>query len=112
MKLFELFSPIGAPKEADQDIDWIGDLKFYIDNDEKMLSNYFFPAVKRHQEYKGNPNAYKIYIRPIEKCLDSYCQQYEIQDREVKFPKEQLIELAKQMAEEQEKHIDHGDYEN
>jgi hypothetical protein len=30
MKLFELFSPIGAPKEADQDIDWIGDLKFYI----------------------------------------------------------------------------------
>lgn len=112
MKLFELFSPIGAPKEDDQDIDWIGDLKFYIDNDEKMLSNYFFPAVKRHQEYQGNPNAYKIYIRPIEKCLDSYCQQYEIQDREIKFPKEKLIELAKQIAVEQEKHISSGDYEN
>lgn len=112
MKLFELFSPIGAPKEDDQDIDWIGDLKFYIDNDEKMLSNYFFPAVKRHQEYQGNPNAYKIYIRPIEKCLDSYCQQYEIQDKEIKFPKEKLIELAKQIAEEQEKHINSGDYEN
>ena len=112
MKLFELFSPIGAPKEDDQDIDWIGDLKFYLDNDEKMLSNYFFPAVKRHQEYQGNPNAYKIYIKPIEKCLDSYCQQYEIQDREIKFPKEKLIELAKQIAEEQEKHISNGDYEN
>jgi len=112
MKLFELFSPIGAPKEDDQDIDWIGDLKFYLDNDEKMLSNYFFPAVKRHQEYQGNPNAYKIYIKPIEKCLDSYCQQYEIQDREVKFPKEKLIELAKEIAEEQERHISSGDYEN
>ena len=31
MKLYEMFSPIGAPKENDE-IDWLGDLKFFIDN--------------------------------------------------------------------------------
>ena len=106
-----MFSPIGAPKENEQDIDWLGDLKFYIDNDEKMLSNHFFPAVKRHQEYRGNPNAYKLYIKPIERCLESYCEQFDIQDRDLKFPKESLIELAKKIAEEQEKFIEAGDYE-
>ena len=106
-----MFSPIGAPKESEQDIDWLGDLKFYIDNDEKMLSNHFFPAVRRHQEYRGNPNAYKLYIKPIERCLESYCNKFEIQDREQKFPKEALIELAKQIAKEQENHIEAGDYE-
>lgn len=111
MLLSELFSPIGSPKENDQDIDWLGDLKFYIDNDEKMLSNHFFPAVKRHQEHRGHPDAYKLYIKPIESCLESYCDKFEIEDRELKFPKEALIELAKQIAEEQEKFIEAGDYE-
>ena len=106
-----MFSPIGAPKENEQDIDWLGDLKFYIDNDEKMLEDHFFPAVKRHQDYRGNPNAYKLYIKPIERCLESYCDKFEIDDRDQKFPKEALIELAKQIAEEQEKFIEAGDYE-
>ena len=44
-----------------------------------MLNNYFFPAVKRHKEYQGNPNAYKIYIRPIEKCLGHYCEKFEVE---------------------------------
>jgi hypothetical protein len=111
MLLREMFSPIGAPKEDEHDIDWLGDLKFFMDNDNKMLENYFFPAVKRHKEHRGNPNAYKIYIRPLEKCLSEYCNKFEIEDPETKFPKEQLIELAKKIAEEQEKFMEHGDYE-
>ena len=55
MLLKEMFSAIGAPKEVEQEIDWLDDLKFYIDNDDKMLNQYFFPAVKRHKEHKGNP---------------------------------------------------------
>ena len=111
MLLKEMFSPIGAPKQDQQDIDWLGDLKFFIDNDDAMLNNYFFPAVKRHKEYQGNPNAYKIYIRPIEKCLGQYCEKFEVETPEDKFPKEKLIELAKRCAEEQEKYLDKGDYE-
>lgn len=111
MLLKEMWSAIGAPKEDDQEIDWLDDLKFFIDNDDKMLSQYFFPAIKRHQEHKGNPSVFKIYIRPIEHCLDHYCDKFEIEDREEKFPKEKIIDLAKRFAEEQEKHIDKGDYE-
>ncbi len=36
MKLLEMFSPIGAPQTPDQDIDWIGDLKFYVDNNDRF----------------------------------------------------------------------------
>lgn len=111
MLLSEMFSPLGAPKETEQDIDWLGDLKFFIDNDNKMLENYLFPAVTRHQEYQGNPNAYKIYMRPLEKCLGEYCNKFEIKEVETKFPKEALIELAKKMATEQEKYMEQGDYE-
>ena len=41
MLLREMFSPIGAPKEQESDIDWIGDLKFFIDNDTDVLSKMF-----------------------------------------------------------------------
>lgn len=111
MLLREMWSPIGAPKQDDQEIDWLDDLKFFIDNDDTMLNQYFFPAVKRHKEHKGNPNVFKVYIRPIESCLDHYCKKFEIEDREEKFPKEKLIDLAKKFAEEQEKFLEKGDYE-
>ena len=111
MLLREMFSPIGAPNDEEQDIDWIGDLKFFIDNDDRLLNQHFFPAVKRHKEHVGNPNAYKVYIRPLENCLEQYCNKFEIEGREEKFPKESLIELAKNIANEQEQYITNGDYD-
>ena len=105
-----MFSPIGAPKEDQQDINWLEDLKFFIDNDDQMLNQYFFPAVDKHKKYQGHPEAYKLYIRPIEGCLEHYCQKFEIEDRSEKFPKESLIELAKTIAQEQDKIIERGDY--
>jgi hypothetical protein len=86
-------------------------LKFFIDNDDTVLKNYFFPAVNRHKEHRGNPNAYKIYIRPLESCKEAYCEKFEIESAEDKFPKDKLIELAKMIATEQEKHMEKGDYE-
>lgn len=106
-----MFSPIGSPQE-EQDVDWIGDLKFFIDNDTDVLSKQFFPAIKKHQQYKGHPEAYKLYLRPLESVCETYCQKFEIDDRENKFPKEKLIELAKYFASEQEKHIKNGDYDS
>jgi hypothetical protein len=112
MLLREMFSPIGAPAEEKSDIDWMGDLKFFIDNDDKLLTNVFFPAVKKHKEHKGNPSAFKLYIRPLEQCVEQYCTKFEIDEKENKFSKEGLIELAKKIAEEQEKHMSNGDYED
>ena len=111
MLLREMFSPIGAPKDEQQDIDWLDDLKFFIDNDDTMLNQHFFPAVKKHKEYQGHPDVYKVYIRPIQHCKEAYCSKYEIEEPEDKFPKEKLIQLAKRFAEEQEKFLSNGDYE-
>jgi len=107
-----MFSPIGAPNNEDQDIDWLDDLKFFIDNDDVMLNRHFFPAVKRHKDYQGHPNAYKVYIRPIERCKDAYCSKYNVEEPENKFPKEKIIQLAKMIAGEQEQHLTSGDYDN
>ena len=49
---------------------------------------------------------------PLKKCLEQYCNQYEIESPEEKFPKDKLIELAKQIAEEQGRHLENDDYEN
>jgi hypothetical protein len=111
MLLNEMFSPIGAPKEDDREIDWLGDLKFFIDNENDMLTHHLFPAVKKHSRYIDHPKAYKIYIRPLEKCLEAYCKKFEIKDRNEKFPKESLTELAKKICEEQKKHLEDGDYD-
>jgi len=110
MRLLEMFSPIGAPKEEEQDVNWLEDLKYFIDNDDKILNQFFFPAVKKHKEHQGNPNAYKLYVRPLIQCKEAYCEKFEIENPEEKFPKEKIVELAKYIATEQENFLNKGDY--
>ena len=105
-----MFSPIGAPKDNEQEVDWLDDLKFFIDNNDVLLNHHFFPAIKRHEEHKGNPHVFKVYIKPIQTAMEDYCDKYDISDRTEKFPKEKLIDLAKKFAEQQERHIGKGDY--
>ena len=112
MLLKEMFSAIGAPKDQEAEIDWLDDLKFFIDNDTDVLSQYYFPAIKRHRQHRDHPKAYKIYIKPIEACKEAYCEKYEIENPDEKFPRDKIIELAKMCAEEQSKIIERGDYEN
>ncbi len=85
MLLREMFSAIGAPKENEQEIDYLDDLKFFIDNDSKMLDRYFFPAVNRHREHRGNPQVFKVYIRPLQQCMSHYCDQFDIDDADEKL---------------------------
>lgn len=111
MKLNELFSPIGAPSDND-DVNYVQDLKFFIDNDNEILAKTLFPAIKKHQGYKGHPDAYKIYIKPIEQCRELYASKYNVEDCSEKITKEDIIALAKQFAQEQDKFIERGDYED
>jgi len=111
MLLKELFSPVGGPQDI-EDIDWAGDLKTFIDNENGILSNVMFPAIKKHEQMRGNPNAYKIYIAPLQTAKSMYCDKFKIQDAGEKFPKEMLIQMARTIADEQLKHIESGDYEN
>ena len=105
------YSPIGAPSDdAANDIDWLDDLKFYIDNDEKLLNNHFFQAIKKHHKFVGNPNIYKIYIKPILTSIDQYCDHYDIDDKDEKFTDSEIIKMAKKLAGEQESNINNGEY--
>lgn len=110
MKLMELFSPAEKDQQTD-DIDWLGDLKFYIDNDDSMLEQHIFPAMKRHKNHVGESGVHKIYIAPIKKCLEAYCEEYDIQEPETKFTDDAISELAKHFAQIQEQFINRGDYE-
>ena len=112
MLLREMFSAIGAPKEEEGDINWIEDLKFFIDNETDVLNRFFFPAIRKHKQYGDRSDAYKIYIKPIERCKDAYVEKYQIDEPGTKFPKGDLIVLARKMAEEQNQHIKNGDYED
>jgi hypothetical protein len=111
MLLKELFSPVGGPQDM-EDIDWVGDLKTFIDNENEVLSNVMFPAIKKHEQMRGNPNAYKIYIKPLQTAKEMYCDKFQVKDGGDKFPKEVIIKMARQIADEQLKHIESGDYEN
>jgi hypothetical protein len=113
MLLREMFSPLGGPKEEENpNINWLEDLKFYIDNEDDMLLKHIFPAVKKHEGYVGHPDAYKLYIHPVDKCCEDYCHKFDITDRGDKFPKEDIIKLAQKFCEEQEKHIKDGHYKS
>ncbi len=111
MKLLEMFPAQEEPNE-NAEIDWVDDLKFYIDNDHHMMATYLFPAIKRHEQHIDHPKAYKIYLKPILSCYKHYCDKFNIKDPQEKFDKESLIKLAKHIAEEQKKHIEDGDYGN
>jgi hypothetical protein len=110
MKIFEVFSAIGAPREEENDVNWKDDLKFFIDNDNEVLSNVMFPAIKKHKQYGDHPEAYKIYVKPIQKCSKMYMTKFDIPEKTI--TKGDIIELARRVAEEQSGYIKNGDYEN
>jgi hypothetical protein len=112
MLLKEMFSPIGGPKTDDQDIDWAGDLKFFIDSDDSLLQRVIFPAMQKHKKYVGHPKAYTLYLKPLEKCREVYTEKFNIENPGKVLPHDLLISMAKKMAVEQEKHIKTGDYED
>jgi len=114
MRLMELFSsdPINQDPRLTKDINYLDDLKFYMDNDSEQLTNVLFPAIKAHKENLEDENAYRHYMKPIKITVEKYCNQYDLSDIKDKiFTDENLIQLAKRIAEEQKSHIGNKDYE-
>lgn len=110
MLLKELFTNPMDFEKSEQDIDWLDDLKVFLDNDDETLSKYFFPAVDKHKQDPDNQDAFKLYIKPISACADKYCETYQLPERNAFFPPEKIIELAKKIASEQKTYIERGDY--
>lgn len=105
-----MFSAIGAPKDEDANIDWLDDLKFFIDNDDKMLETHMFPILQKHEKHISNPNVYKLYVKPLKKCVEAYCEKFEVATPDEKFSEEKIIELARKISEQQGRFIKDGNY--
>jgi len=110
MLLKEMWSPLGGPKADNSEVDWLDDLKFFIDDNEDLVSRFMMPAVHKHAEYKDHPSAFKLYVQPISKCAEMYCNRFDLNKEEI-FPESKIIELAQQMCEQQKQFIDKKDYE-
>lgn len=114
MKLFELFDREDQEKDKrlSSDVDYVSDLKFYIDNDDKLLTKYFFPAVKKHRDHMDHPEAYKIYMPAVKTIVPQYCKEFQLDDiQEEIFNDETLEAVCKRFADEQKKYLERGDYE-
>ena len=117
MKLMELFSVPSVDeiedKKFDREVDYVDDLKFWIDSNDKMLSNFIFPAVKHHLVAPDHPESFMHYVEPLKKCAEAYCNEFDLNDHKDEiFNEEEIKKLAERFAEEQSKHIRKGDYDN
>lgn len=113
MLLKEFFSAQPEDREdKEKDIDWLGDLKFFVDNDHDALVEFIFPAVDQHKKNVEDPKAYKVYIKPLRQCAIKYCKKFDTEkDHKTLFPTEEIVKLAKHIAETQKEFIERGDYE-
>jgi len=119
MKLMELFQPPALDSASDtmekdprlvSDINYLNDLKFFIDNDTDRLSKNFFPAIKQQQANDG-PESFKFYLKPLSDSCEEYCKEYDLSDiKDEIFTRESLVELAKEIAAEQSEFIKNGSY--
>lgn len=111
MLLKEMFSPLGGPKDTDKgEIDWTGDLKLFIDDHDSLLTRFIMPAIDKHKKFVGHPKAYTIYVKPLQKCAEQYCEAMKLENVKEIFPPERIIDLAKQYCDQQSRFIERGDY--
>ena len=101
-----------TPEDQEEDINWLDDLKFFIDHDDELLTQHLFPVINKHKAHPDTPDAYKMYVKPLRHCAIVYCNKFdtELPHKEL-FPTEAIVELAKLIAETQGKYIEKGDYE-
>ena len=116
MKLLELFSqPDDSGNKDDRldpEINYLEDLKFFIDNNNNILSKLFFPAITKHKKQGNTEDSYKLYIEPVKKSIDIYCKKYELDDFKDKiFSDNAVLDISKKFAQEQNDHIQHKDYD-
>ncbi len=114
MRLFEIFGhePENKDERRNSDIDYVSDLKFFIDNDNELVSQTLFPAIKKHRKLGGDPSQYQIYVSAVKSAIPKYCDEYRMTDiKDDVFTNEVIEKVCKRFAEEQGKYIERGDYE-
>ena len=112
----ELFANPADMKEKDKrldpEINYLDDLKVFIDNEDSVLSKFFFPAIHKHRDSDDNENAFKLYLNPVKQTIPVYCKKYKLEDiQDQLFNNEDIVKIAKRFAEEQQRHIKKKDYD-
>jgi hemerythrin-like domain-containing protein len=112
----ELFANPADMKEKDKrldpEINYLDDLKVFIDNEDSVLSKFFFPAIHKHKDHGDQEDSFKLYLHPVKQTIPVYCKKYNLEDiQDQVFSKEDIIKVAKKFAEEQQRHIKKKDYD-
>lgn len=112
----ELFAPPSEMKEKDErldpEINYIEDLKYFIDNEDDVLSKIFFPAISQQKKQADKENSFKLYIEPVKKTVGIYCKKFKLEDIQDKiFNDDSVVKVAKRIADEQTNHIKKKDYD-
>lgn len=102
---------MGGEDNRKPEIDWKDDLKFFIDQNNDLLIREIQPAIRKHKLDTDTESSFNHYIKPLKRCMRVYANMFQINDIDTKISKEDLIVLAKQIAEEQNRHIGNGDYD-
>jgi len=116
MKLMELFAPPSEMKEKDErldpEINYLEDLKYFIDTEDDVLSKFFFPAISQQKKQSDKENSFKLYVEPVKKTVSIYCKKFKLEDIQDKiFNNDSVIKVAKRIADEQTNHIKKKDYD-
>jgi len=116
MKLMELFAPPSEMKEKDgrldPEINYLDDLKYFIDTEDDVLSKFFFPAISQQKKQSDKENSFKLYVEPVKKTVSIYCKKFKLEDIQDKiFNNDSVIKVAKRIADEQTNHIKKKDYD-
>jgi len=116
MKLMELFAPPAEMKEKDKrldsEINYLDDLKYFIDTENDVLSKFFFPAISQQKKQADKENSFKLYIEPVRKTVSIYCKKFKLEDIQDKiFNNDSVIKIARRIADEQSDHIKKKEYD-
>lgn len=118
MRLFELFDRAEEKpdKRIDADIDYVDDFKFYVDNNDEVLSKVFFPAIEKQKQHTSQEDndepPHHIYLKAVKQTIPLYCKEFELEDIKEDIFTDEIIEaICKKFAEGQVKHIEAGDYD-
>ena len=98
---------------VDPEVNYLDDLKFYIDNNNKIQMKLMVPAIDKHQQSGNIKDAYKFYLRPIEICAKVYCKKYGLEKYigDI-FSKNGIVDLAKAYAEQNDNIFNNRDGED
>ncbi len=99
--------------EKFKDVDWVDDLKFFMNNDPRFYRKVLYPVISELKtKIKSGSKCSEMSFAPcIEKAIPAYCNKFKIKQNPKKiFDDEEIKDLAVKMFHEEKTNIENGVY--